>query len=992
MTGVLISALLVSMSPVALSAQPAPATMNLAGPWTFQADPSDVGVQEKWFLIELRDVVRLPGSLAENGRGDPPGVGTTWTGGIVDKSWFTAPEYAKYRAPGNVKVPFWLTADHYFVGPAWYQKAVDIPDAWKGRRIVLFLERCHWETRLWVDGQAAGMRNSLAAPHEYDLSALLAPGSHRLTVRVDNRILDVDVGANAHSVSDHTQTNWNGIVGRIELLSAPADKARISAVRVFPDVAAKTARLAVDVSNSSGQAFSGTLSVESRGFNAGNSNAVPARDFAVRIAPGESTLEAVYDMGPGARLWDEFAANLYRLEVVLRQDRGPIQDRRAVIFGLRDFKPAGTRFTVNGRPVFLRGTLECCIFPKTGYPPTDLEEWMRIFAVCRAHGLNHVRFHSWCPPEAAFDAADRSGIYLYVECGAWTNVGDGRPFDKWLYEESERIVGANGNHPSFCMMSYGNEPSGKNQARFLGDFVAYWKKKDPRRAYTSAAGWPQVPENDWHSSAEPRIQAWGGGLRSLINAEPPRTDFDWASIVAKSDRPMVSHEIGQWCVYPNFEEIAKYTGVLKAGNFEIFKDTLDAKGLGGLAKDFLRASGKLQALCYKADIEAALRTPGFAGFELLDLHDFPGQGTALVGVLDAFWEEKGYITAGDFRRFCGPTVPLARMAKLIYSNQETFAADVEVAHFGPAPLQNVRAEWAILDREGRALAEGRFPGRDIPWGNGLKLGQVRFGLERLSRAQKCVLKVKVAQAENDWDFWVYPAQSADDVSGEVFVTRRLDAAALERLENGGKVFLTAEQGTVRPEKGGRIAVGFSSIFWNTAWTGKQPPHTLGILCDPAHPALADFPTEFYSGWNWWAAMSRSQAIILDEFGPALKPIVRIIDDWFTNRSLGLVFEVRVGRGKLLVTGIDLLGDADKRPEARQLLYSLKKYMSGPAFEPKTEVEAAHVRRLFMDADHDLPRHLGDAEISGRGPGCERSLTLESALELDAVRNKGWFAD
>jgi hypothetical protein len=500
------------------------------------------------------------------------------------------------------------------------------------------------------------------------------------------------------------------------------------------------------------------------------------------------------------------------------------------------------------------------------------------------------------------------------------------------------------------MMSYGNEPGGKDQARFLGDFVAHWKKADPRRlVYTSAAGWPALPESDWHSTAESRIQAWGGGLNSVINKEAPKTSYDWRAVLAKFDKPVVSHEVGQWCAYPDFRAIAKYTGPLKARNFEIFRDTLAARGLGALAGDFLSASGKLQTLCYKADIEAALRTPGMAGFELLDLHDFPGQGTALVGVLDPFWDEKGYVTAAEYRRFCEATVPLARMAKMSFTNAENFAADVEVAHFGPASIRGVVPAWAILDGAGKTAWAGTLARADVPIDNAVRLGRIEVPLGGVDRARKFTLAVTVAGFVNSWDFWVYPARPAEVAAGDVLIARSLDAGARARLAAGGKVLLCAEKGAVRPEKGGRVALGFSSIFWNTAWTGRQPPHTLGILCDPGHPALADFPTEFHSNWQWWDAVSHGQAMILDDFGPALSPIVRVIDDWVTNRSLGLVFECRVGEGKLLVSGIDLISGAEARPEARQLLYSLKKYMAGPAFDPKFEADPAKVRGLFVDA-------------------------------------------
>ena len=260
--------------------------------------------------------------------------------------------------------------------------------------------------------------------------------------------------------------------------------------------------------------------------------------------------------------------------------------------------------------------------------------------VIKAHGLNHIRFHSWCPPEAAFVAADEEGVYFQVECGLWATFGKENGVEEWLERETERIVRAFGNHPSFVMLAHGNEPHG-DHVGFLKNWVNKWQAKDRRRLYTSGAGWPVIPESDYHSMYEPRIQRWGEELKSRINAQPPATTADYSAWVEKYDAPIVSHEIGQWCAYPNFAEIEKYTGFLKAKNFELFRESLAAHHMGDQANDFLMASGKLQTICYKEDIESALRTPGFGGFQLLDLHDFPGQGTALVGVVDAFWEPKG---------------------------------------------------------------------------------------------------------------------------------------------------------------------------------------------------------------------------------------------------------------------------------------------------------------------------------------------------------------
>jgi len=496
------------------------------------------------------------------------------------------------------------------------------------------------------------------------------------------------------------------------------------------------------------------------------------------------------------------------------------------------------------------------------------------------------------------------------------------------------------------MMVYGNEPAGVNQVSFLTKFVKFWKSKDNRRIYTTGSGWPIIPENDYLSSPAPRIQGWGEELKSIINSQPPRTDYDWSTFTSKYTQPIVSHEIGQWCVYPDFKEIAQYDGVLHARNFEIFQETLKEHGMAQLADSFLLASGKLQALCYKAEIEAALRTKGFGGFQLLDLHDFPGQGTALVGVLNAFWGEKGYISPAEYRRFCNSTVPLARMKKCIFTNHENFEAAVEVAHFGDGPILDCTPEWKILDNTGKPIQTGRFAKTSIPLGNGFKLGNVSFPLSSFKSSHKLTLEVTINQFSNSWDFWVYPAKK-EKIDGEesIQMVQQIDSKTAQFLENGGRVLLNLKKGTLAGAMGGDIKIGFSSIFWNTAWTHGQGPHTLGILCNPGHPALANFPTEFYNNWQWWDAMSHSGAINLSQFPSGITPIVRVIDDWFTNRPLALLFEAKVGKGRILVSGIDLTTDPGNRPEAQQLIYSLKKYIAGSQFNPAITLNIAQIQKL-----------------------------------------------
>jgi hypothetical protein len=919
-----------------------PDRISLAGEWQFQTDPGDVGEAEKWFEKDLPETVKLPGSMVENGKGDEVTLETRWTGGIMNPNWFTDPNYAPYQDSSGLKFPFWLQPDKKYTGAAWYRRSVIIPEKWDGKPVFLHLERVHWESTVWINGEKLEMQNSLGTPHVYNVSPFLETGENIIAVRVDNRTKAIDPGENSHSISDHTQSNWNGMVGDLSLQAK--GEIYFETVDIFPDAEKKMVNIRAIVFNTIFNGQSIKIDVSAKLKSSGKK--VPGKTFVFDLLPNQNIVKMSFPLGDDALLWDEFHPNLYELALELKTKK--VFDRQTIDFGLRDFKVDGTRFAINGRPVFLRGTLECAIFPKTGYPPTQKPGWEKVFAAVKAHGLNHVRFHSWCPPEAAFQVADSMGVYLQVECSSWANqstqLGSAFPIDQYVWDESKRIVKAYGNHPSFVMMAYGNEPRGPRYHEYLTEFVTYWKKNDPRRVYTGAAGWPALEVNDYHNLPQPRIQGWGEELNSIINAEPPRTDFDWSDKLTSDGIPVVSHEIGQWCVYPNFKEIEKYTGPLKAKNFELFRESLSAHGMGALADSFLLASGKLQALCYKAEIEAALRTPGFAGFHLLDLHDFPGQGTALVGVLDPFWEEKGYISPEEYRRFCNSTVPLARLGKRIFTESETLAASVEVAHFGEKPLEGIIPTWKMV-QDGSVVAEGTLGQQNISIGNNISLGKIEYSFQKENRPRKMTLEIAVAEFSNSWDIWVYP-EMQDSGLGETKVVEKLDRATLQFLENGGKVLLSLGRGKVSPEMGGTVGVGFSSIFWNTAWTSNQKPHTLGILCDPKHPALELFPTEYYSNWQWQDAMSHADAVQLDSFPATLKPIVRIIDNWVTNRPLALLFEAKVGEGSILVSGANLVSNLENRPEARQLRTSLLHYMTGEKFNPAVELTATEIGKII----------------------------------------------
>lgn len=922
-------------------------TIDLSGTWQFEIDRQAVGQSEKWYNRNLSDNIYLPGSMPENRKGDDVTLHTQWTASIYDSSFFYNPRLAKFRQPGNLKIPFWLTPEKYYVGVAWYQREVVVPKDWKGERIQLFLERPHTESRLWINGVEIGMQNSLCVPHVFDVTKYIKPGKNRISLCIDNRTKDIDVGKDSHSITDQTQGNWNGVVGKMELQTSP--QTYIEDVQVFPDVKNKKASVKININGLS----AGEITLEATSFNGECRQIVPSVTNKFNPKDGKE-LALTLDLGNKMQLWDEFHPNLYRLKVTLKS--GQETDIKELVFGMREFSIEGKYFYVNGRKTTLRGTVENCTFPLTGYAPTDVASWERVFRICKKYGLNHMRFHSYCPPEAAFEAADLTGFYLQVEGPSWPNhgssLGNGKPVDNFLWEEAKRIVKEYGNSPSFCMFAIGNEPRGK-WVPWVSKFVDYWKATDSRRVYTGASvggSWAWQPKNQYHVKA---------GARGLDWDKLPESNSDFRANIDTVKQPYVSHETGQWCVFPDFTEIPKYTGVMKARNFELFREDLADRNMANQASAFLQASGKLQALCYKHDIEKNLRTPGYAGFQLLSLNDYSGQGTALVGLLNVFWQEKGYINAEEFTRFCAPTVLLARMDKFVFTNDETLTANIEVSHFGEKELKNQPTAWKITDAYGKVFAEGLFSAKDIHIGNSQSLGAVKLSLSSFDKAQKLNLEVSFLNTtvSNNWDFWVYPSKLPMVDTTQIYITETFDAKAKQVLDAGGKV-LYLPGGNVK--KGKEVVQYFTPSFWNTSWFKMRPPHTEGSLINDFHPIFKDFPTDFYTGLQWWELTNRGRVMEITDYPADFQPIVQPIDTWFVNRKLASLFEAKVSRGKIVVCSFDLKNNLENRPVARQLYYSMLKYMNSDLFHPEYALDASLIENLTKEFGEKVDMHSSDA--------------------------------
>lgn len=923
--------------------------IDLQGTWRFDIDAHDNGLKERWYSRMLKDKIVLPGSMTENRKGDEVTLHTDWTASIYDSSFFYNPRLEKFRKQENLKLPFWLTPLKYYVGAAWYQRDVVIPDSWKGERITLFLERPHTETMLWINDKEVGMQNSLSVPHVFDVTPYLKTGKNTISLRIDNRTKEINVGKDSHSITDQTQGNWNGVVGCMELQTTP--QTYIDDIQIFPDLKAKKAVVTISVAGNT----SGEILLEAESFNGKKRHVVVPVKQGFKARGKSTSLSVDLPMSNDMQLWDEFHPNLYKLTATLQTKAG--KDVRQVQFGMREFTIQDKYFYINGRKTMLRGTVENCVFPLTGYAPMDVASWERVFRICRQYGLNHMRFHSFCPPEAAMIAADLVGFYLQPEGPTWPNhgssLGNGEPVDDYLWEEAKRIVKQYGNYPSFAMFAIGNEPRGRWVA-WVSKFVDYWKETDSRRVYTGASvgnGWAWQPRNQFHVKAGARGLAWSD--------ERPESNSDYQARIDTVKQPYVSHETGQWCVFPDFTEIDRYTGVMRARNFELFRQDLKDRNMGDLSAAFLRASGKLQALAYKYEIEKTLRTPNYAGFQLLSLNDYSGQGTALVGVLNAFWEDKGYINGREFREFCAPTVLLSRMDKFVFENNETMQARIEVSHFGENELKQTSIDWTIKDAYGKVIQKGQLSPKDIAVGNCQTLGTVSFPLATIDKATKLNLEVSIPCSDitNNWDFWVYPATLPEVNTADIYVTSTIDTKTKEILNNGGKVLLLLAS---KVEQGKDVVQYMTPAFWNTSWFKMRPPHTVGTLIRDNHPIFKNFPTDFYTGLQWWELINKAQTMEMNSFPADFQPIVQPIDTWFINRKLGMLFEANVGKGKIMVCSADIQTDLEKRPAARQLYYAITKYMTSGFFYPESDLKLSVIEDLTKLEGERINTHTEDA--------------------------------
>ena len=912
--------------------------LDLSGAWGFRLDADNKGIEEKWQTQEFSDFVNLPGTTDENKKGTLN----------INRGETTH-----------------LSREYSWLGKCWYQKRIKIDKSWEGKTIQLLMERTK-PSQVWVDGRYSGSNSNITTPQLYDLSRFIIPGEHTITILVDNgKSVPEEIISSSHAYVDHTQTNWNGIIGKFGLEAV--NSVYISDIQTYPDIDQHSVKIKMSILNRDTKSYNSSVDFDAVISNTPK-NVSPVADKAkFFIIPGTNHFEFDLNLGKTVVLWEENMPAIYQLSLSLSLN-GTVVDKKGSSFGLRKFSTSGTQFVINGHTTFLRGKHDACVFPLIAHAPMDTSTWDRYFKICKSWGINHVRFHSWCPPEAAFEAADKIGIYLQPEMPYWGKEDPKKTeLIEFLRKEGLNIQKTYSNHPSFVMFALGNELSGDLDV--MKDFLKSFRSVENRHLFaygsnnylgfkapvegedyltTCRIGGESKNTFDTHVRASFSFaDAYDGGY---INGSYPNTKMDYSVAIKKSVIPVISHETGQFQTYPDFNEINKYHGVLKPWNLEIFRKRLEDSGMGKQSNDFFRASGALSAICYKADIEMCLRTRGFGGFQLLDLQDFPGQGTALVGMLDAFMDNKGITNPENFTEFCNDVVPLFVTDKFCYTNDESLQGKIEVANYSANAFPNQIVKWELKVKD-RLISNGEIK-KSIQQGSLVEITDISVPLTRILTPSKAEFSISTSGTNyrNHYSVWIYPKSGAVKISSGVDVTQILDEAATAKLKGGGSVLLFMDPKSIEQNSVGGL---FTTDYWNyrmfkgISESIKMPvsPGTMGLLMNPDHPAFDLFPTDFHSDWQWWPIVKNSRPMILDSLGNNYLPIIQVVDNIERNHKLGLIFEFKVETGKLLVCTSNLPA-IQQYPEAKQLYLSILHYMDSEKFMPASNLTIPGLQKLL----------------------------------------------
>lgn len=875
----------------------------------------------------------LPGTLDENGIGYKDDNINQWKSAEVSEEDKTS-NYVLYQKD---IISTRYTRAYTFEGSAVFSKIIDFQEEFKGKRIFLEVERSR-KLSLRVNGIDVKpyCQGTVSTPYIYEVTDNLLD-KNLFELICDNSYAGWPHDAIVYSsaATDETQTNWNGILGYIRL--RVENKTFITNIRVYP----YNVHLTVEVDIDAAQPYKGGLSLQSSVLEE-NTNRMISIDKGIH-----TIIIKDIPVKNDCKRWDVYEGNLHDLFA-----SGSDLDSKGVTFGIREFKDNGKgHFTINSRRIFLRSEANCCVFPETGHMPLTVKEWLEIIEVYKSYGINCLRFHSHCPPDAAFTAADKLGILMQPEFSHWNPKTAFEDEESWAYYQLElkQILRTYANHPSFVMLTFGNELMANDLGhKRMDELINTAKCMDATRMYANGSnnhyGAIGTDANsDFYTASnfyDTTIRGTSSPMTGHINECYPnsKTNYDNAmeEIRKKYLGPVFSFEVGQYEVLPDFDEIKDFHGVTIPNNLINVKEEVIKQGLFSDWKKRVEATGELALLAYREEVEAALRTKDFSGISLLGLQDFPGQGTALIGMLNSHLNPKPYHFAQPekFRAFFKDVLPLVLLDKYTYTNSETLKATVQIANYGKKVFYSP-AHYELCD-DAQIVAKGTMPAVNMPVGELTAIGNLEIPLHSISKSKKLTLTICVEDIKNDYPIWVY-ADNSYNKENEVVITRTLLDTERELAEGKSVLYTPIADEVHFPQS---IKSHFTTDFWSVG-TFTYQPGGMGCLIDSSHNVFNDFPTETHSNWQWWP-MTNGRGMKIPEH---IEPIITLMDSYARLRNLAILFECNVGSGKLMVSSMGLL-EKQEYPEVKALTNSILNYMNSKEFAPEQVLSLDMLKKII----------------------------------------------
>ena len=940
-------------------------SISLDGPWDFSYDPKDVGEKEQWFL---------PTATALQEKTTVPGCAQAADHASAEMS------EADYAAFHGKQGEYMMDLRWPTLAAAWHRKTFTVPADWRERDVWLHFGGLNPAADIWFNGTKLGSTTTSRCPVRANVTSLVRFDSENVVVV---KVFWTE-GPRLDGLFSY-MAGFSGLYRGVRVESAP--RVCVKDLHVVGRIEPRRAsvRFAVAGLGQQPNRFRAICKISGQEGQKEIQAEIPLK------ASSSEEVEQTFEIDmPEGKLWSVDEPNLYTASVAILDGEKPCDSAKAR-FGLREIRTEGMQILLNGKPIFLRGASDLQWFPETVSPSVSKEFYANRIRRMKQFGFNYTKSCMEVFTQEYLDAADEVGFLVCQEMpfgltGKYRTAIRERMPDEYveLYRrEFANIVRSDRMHPSVILYSMISEFDvggmlEKTFKLFCQELPTTAKQLNPQALVidvTCAVRWktgtkfgPRVTDLIEETAGAQTVQE--------PLSHPIEGQYE------DLDRPFLLHEYCWWTSLPEIALKDRYANLpYKLNGVPELEQAAAKAGFSELLPTLVDRSRRLKHQLQICGLELARRNPKINGYHFWLTH---GLSWCQEGVLNEFYEESG-ITADEFRMCNGDTAVL-----LDDGNRRDFERDraaplgFEISHFGSRKLDKPSIAWQLMDKE-KVVGDGIVPLAPIACGShtAAKPDVMRMP----SGADPALLELRVQLLDdgaeicrNRWKLWAFPPPktgawasriatdvpfmsrafqvgqiasplNADSLRLPVVVTSRLNAALVNYVEQGGKVVLFSANALreCRPgmeyRPGERIPTDWTAmcdLYRSAPWNLGAHGNMGTVVAD--HPALGTLPHEGWCDVNFVHLIHGVFPILLEGLGPSrIDPIIRSIGHKNTMIDRAYLFEMKVGRGAILATSLNVVGTYESHPQTRYMVGCLLDYACGDAFQPKAEVSVEKLR-------------------------------------------------